>query len=57
MAKGNYQNDADKNSSRRKIAGDTKLFLAAGVKITAIPSGRSGINLQNSGPKHIKLGK
>jgi hypothetical protein len=57
MAKGNYQNDADKNSSRRKIAGDTKLFLAAGGKITTIPSGRSGVNLQNSGPKHIKLGK
>ena len=57
MAKGNYQTDADKNSSRRKIAGDTKLFLAAGGKITTIPSGRSGIKLQNSGPKHIKLGK
>jgi len=57
MAKKNYQNDAAKDLSRQKIVDDTQLFLAAGGKITTIPSGRTGIDRLESGPKHIKLGK
>jgi len=57
MAKKNYQNDAAKDLSHQKIVDDTQLFLAAGGKITTIPSGRSGIDRPGSGPKHIKLGK
>ena len=57
MAKKNYQSDAAKDLSRQKIVDDTQLFLAAGGKITTIPSGRSGIDRPESGPKHIKLGK
>ena len=57
MAKGKYQNDLAKDLSRQKIVDDTQLFLAAGGKITTIPSGRSGIDRAESGPTHIKLGK
>ena len=57
MAKGNYQNDVAKDLSRQKIVDDTQLFLAASGKITTMPSGRSGIDRPESGPKHIKLGK
>ena len=56
MAKGNYQNDVAKDLSRQKIVDDTQLFLAAGGKITTIPSGRSGIDRPESAPKPIKLG-
>jgi len=56
MAKKNYQSDAAKDLSRQKIVDDTQLFLAAGGKITTIPSGRSGIDRPESAPKHIKLG-
>ena len=57
MAKGNYQNDVAKDISRQKIVDETQLFLAAGGKITTIPSGRSGIDRPESVLKHIKLGK
>ena len=56
MTKKNYQNDAAKGLSRQKIVDDTQLFLAAGGKITTIPSGRSGIDRPKSVLKHIKLG-
>ena len=57
MGKGNYQNDVVKDISRQKIVDETHLFLAAGGKITTIPSGRSGIDRPESVLKHIKLGE
>ena len=49
--------DASKDQPPMIIIDDTLLFLAAGGKITAVPTGLSGIERPESGPKHIKLGK
>lgn len=57
MANRKNTHDASKDQPRQKIIDDTQLFLAAGGKITAVPTGLSGIERPESGPKHIKLGK
>ncbi len=56
MANSKNNHDASKDQPRQKIVDDTQLFLAAGGKITKIPSGLSGIERPESGPKQIKLG-